>query len=91
MINKYPFDVITLSETWLKNNSELLEYVKIPGHQIDYRNDENMKGRGADMCICENIKFSKWKDLENLHPDLEHLWIEIPGRNKHSKVLIGAM
>ena len=90
-INKYRFDVITLSETWLKNNPELLEYVKIPGYQMEYRNRENMKGGGVGMYIRENIKFSRRRDLENLHPDLEHLWIEIPGRNKHSKVLIGAM
>ena len=91
VINKYPFDVITLSETWLKNNPELLEYVKIPVYQMEYRNRENMKGGGVGMYIRENIKFSRRKDLENVHPDLEHLWIEIPGRNKDSKVLIGAM
>ena len=28
---------------------------------------------------------------EDLQPDLEHLWIEIPGHNKHSKTLIGVM
>ena len=84
VINKYPFDVITLSETWLKNNPELLEYVKIPGYQMEYRNRENMKGGGVGMYIRENIKFSRRKDLENLHPDLEHLWIGIPGRIKHS-------
>ena len=91
VINKYPFDVITLSETWLKNNPELLEYVKIPGYQMEYRNRENIKSGGVGMYIRENIKVSRRKDLENLHPDLEHLWIEIPGRNRHSKVLIGAM
>lgn len=58
---------------------------------MEYRNRENMKGGGVGMYIRENIKFSRRKDLENLHPDLEHLWIEIPGRNKHSKALIGAM
>jgi hypothetical protein len=37
----------------------------------------------------ESIKFKHRKDLENLQPDLEHLWLEIPGKNKHSKALIG--
>ena len=58
---------------------------------MEYRNREKMKGGGVGMYIRENIKFLRQKDLENLHPDLEHLWIEIPGRNRHSKVLIGAM
>ena len=59
VINKYPFDVITLSETWLKNNPEPLEYVKIPGYQMEYRNREIMKGGGVGMYIRENIKFSR--------------------------------
>jgi len=31
------------------------------------------------------------KDPENVQTDLEHLWIEITERNKHNKVLIGAI
>lgn len=50
-----------------------------------------MKGGGVGMYICENIKFLRWKDLENLYFDLEYLWIEILGRNKYSKVFIGVM
>ena len=51
VINKYTFDSITLSETWLKNNSELLKYFKIPGYQMEYRNRENMWGGGVGMYI----------------------------------------
>ena len=28
---------------------------------------------------------------ENLLPELEHLWREVPGRNKHNKVLVGVI
>ena len=31
MVNKSKFDIITLSETWLKNDKRLLEYVNLPG------------------------------------------------------------
>ena len=27
-------------------------------------------------------------DIENIEPDLEHIWLELPGRNRHSKVLL---
>ena len=30
-INEYPFDVIAMSETWLKDNPHLLNKVSIPG------------------------------------------------------------
>ena len=38
MINQTRFDVITLSETWLKNDKHLLEYVRLPGYEFAYRN-----------------------------------------------------
>ena len=36
MINQTKFDVITLSETWLKNDKHLLEYVRLPGYEFAY-------------------------------------------------------
>ena len=29
-------------------------------------------------------------DVENIEPELEHVW-EIPGANRHSKMLLGVM
>ena len=34
MINQTNFDVITLSETWLKNDKHLLEDVRLPGYEF---------------------------------------------------------
>ena len=31
-MNEYPFDVVTMRETWLKDNPHLLSYVNIPGY-----------------------------------------------------------
>ena len=38
MINQTKFYVITLSETWLKNDKHLLGYVRLPGYEFAYRN-----------------------------------------------------
>ena len=90
-MKQFPMDVITLSETWLKNNPALLEYVSVPGYSAVFRNRESIKGGGVGAHIHESIQFKRRCDIENLHPDLEHLWRVLPGRNKHSKALIGIM
>ena len=36
MINHTKFDVIILSETWLKNDKHLVEYVRLPGYEFAY-------------------------------------------------------
>ena len=41
--------------------------------------------------IKETLTFKRRSDIEAKEPDLEHLWIEFPGRNKHSKLLLGTM
>ena len=41
MCNTYKYDIITLSETLLRNNHHLIEHVQIPGYQLDYRNRDN--------------------------------------------------
>ena len=38
MKNQTKFYVITLSETWLKNDKHLLGYVRLPGYEFAYRN-----------------------------------------------------
>ena len=30
-------------------------------------------------------------NIEAKEPELEHLWLEFPGRNKHRKLLLGTM
>ena len=31
-LNSYGFDIISISETWLKENKDLIDYVQIPGY-----------------------------------------------------------
>ena len=88
---KYPFDVVALSETWLRQNKMLLDYVQIPGYELLYNNRENMRGGGVGFYIKDTVKFKRRKDIENRMPDLEHLWVELPGKNKNSRLLAGVI
>ena len=88
-VSQYSFDVFTLSETWLKNNPYLLEYVSIPGYSAVFRNRDAIKGGGVGAYIRESLHFKRREDIEKLQPDFEHLWLEFPGRNRHSKTLVG--
>lgn len=84
-------DIITLSETWLKNHKELQEYVALPCYANQFCHREIRKGGGVGVYIRDNVKYKRRKDLENMKLELEHLWIEVPGRNKHSKLFLGVM
>ena len=90
-IQSYPLDIVTLSETWLKNHKELLEYVSIPGYATEFRHRDVIKGGGVGAYIKESIKYKRRKDIEEVKPQLEHLWLEIPGKNRNSRLLLGVM
>ena len=85
-INQYPFDIITMSKTSLKNNQHLLDYVSISRFVNIFRNCDQKRGSGVGQYIRENINFKRRLDIEKLKPHMEHLWIEIFGRNKNSKL-----
>jgi hypothetical protein len=65
--------------------------IAIPGYSAVFRNRESIKGGGVGAYISETINFKRRSDIESFQPDLEHLWLELPGRNKHSKALIGVI
>jgi hypothetical protein len=52
LIKEYPYDVITMSETWLKNNPHLLNYVTIPGIQTSSETAMISVGEGSE-CTSE--------------------------------------
>lgn len=89
LINDYHFDIVTLSETWLKDNPLLLQHVSMPGYQLCYNNRDKCRGGGVGAYIKESIKFKRGQDIENLQQEFEHLWLEISGKNKNSKLLLG--
>ena len=68
-----------------------MDYVSIPGFETEFRNREGISGGGVGVYIKENIIYKRRRGIENAHPELEHVWIEVPGRNKCSRALVGVM
>ena len=89
MVNKLKLDIITLSETWLKNDKHLLEYVNLPGYKFSYRSGDEKRGGGVGICIKDCIRYKIRNDIISLNNSLEHLWFEVNGKNKKSRYLIG--
>lgn len=85
----YNFDIMTMSETWLKNNKHIIEYVELPGFKLVYKNREERRGGGVAAYVKDDIDFKLRNDITTLHNELEHIWIEINGSNRHSKILLG--
>ena len=50
-IREYCFDVVAMSETWMKNNSHLLKYVSIPGYTNLFRNRDDIRVGGVGVYI----------------------------------------
>ena len=91
MINQTNFDVIALSETWMKNDKHVLEYVKLPGFEFAYRIRDKKSGGGVGFIseidrIQGNQKLDDETKLDEL---IEHLWVKIQGRKKNCGCLIG--
>ena len=84
VIRTYCFDIVTLCETWLKDNPQLLNHVFISGYGHEFRNREQIRGGGVGAYIKETVKYKRRKDIESKYPDLEHLWLEIQGRNEQT-------
>ena len=91
MVNESKFDIITLSETWLKNDKHLLEYVSLPGYKFSYRNRDEKRGGGVGAYIEDCITYKIRNDIISLDNSLEHLWVEVKGKNKKSPYLIGVV
>ena len=91
MVNESKFDIITLSETWLRNDKHLLEYVNLPGYKFSHRNRDEKRGGGVGAYIKDCITYKIRTDIISLHGSLEHLWVEVKGKNKKSPCLIGVV
>ena len=77
------FDILTLSETWLTKNQNLLDYVELPGYDLYYKNRENKRGGGVAAYLRDSLKCKIQKDFCSLDTDIENLWLELQG-NKPS-------
>ena len=57
IVNESKFYIITLSETWLKNDKYLLEYVNLPGSKFSYRNRDEKRGGGVGIYIYKRLYY----------------------------------
>ena len=88
MVNESKFDIITLSETWLKNDKHLLEYVNFPGYKFSYRNIYEKRGGGVGVYIKDCITYKIRNYIISLDDSLEQPWVEVKGKNQNSPYLI---
>ena len=89
MVWTYKYDIITLSETWLKDNPKLLQHVSIDGYVPKFRHRDKKRGGGVGMYIHESVKFKKRDDITEKDNTMEHMWMEIKGR--HDSFLLAAL
>ena len=91
LLESHKFDVFALSETWLKDDSQRLKYVTIPGYQFTFKNREVKRGGGVGLYIKDELSFKERKDIDNLDVTIGHHWVELKGKNKNSNLLLGTM
>ena len=63
-------DTLTVSETWLTENQNLLEYVELPGYDLYYKNRENKRGSGVAAYARDSLKCKIRKHFCSLEPIL---------------------
>ena len=93
MMNKYKFDIVVLSKTWLKNNNSQLEYVHINDYKSEFK-DRESKPEAELVSILKNIRILTFDTmLEELMNRLRFSWesIGVQSRNKNPSVLIGVV
>ena len=68
------FNILTLSETWLTGNQNLLDYVELSGCDLYYKNRESKRGGRVAAYVRESLKCKIVKDFCSLDASIEHLW-----------------
>lgn len=89
MVHKTKFDIVTFPEAWLKNEKHVIKYVSLSGHKfllLGNRDENSGGGIGVYVKDCTNCKVRN--DIVSIDETLDHLWIEVQGKNKRSPYLI---
>ena len=90
MLYQHPFDIVTLSETWLRKDANLQQCVQIPGYSFCYKSRDERRVCGVGMYIKDTIKYKERQDLSKLDETIEHTWIECQGNNQKN-YLVGVL
>ena len=72
----YPFNIITLSETWLKRSDEQIFNLDLPGYSFLSQSTTQRAG-GVGLYIKNGIQYSVRHDLTSSTDESEMLWVEI--------------
>ena len=78
-----------MSETWLRDNQKLLDYVDFPGYKLEYSNHDNKRGGGVGVYIKETFTCTEREDIIELDKPIEHYRLEVSDLNKNSSYLVG--
>ena len=49
VLQEHPFHTLTLSETWLKNDANLLNCIQISGYKLSCKNRNERRGEGVGI------------------------------------------
>ena len=60
----------------------------MPGYKFSYGNRDEKRGGGVGVYIKDCITYKFRNDIISLGDSLEHLWVEVKGKNKQSPNLI---
>ena len=77
MLTKHKFDIITLSETWLKDNPLLLNHVTIPGYKNEFNNRDGKRGGSVGLYIREGLQYKRRDDITRKDSTMEQLWLQV--------------
>ena len=59
---EYPICVMTMSETWLKNNPHVIKYVTTPGYNCLFSNRDAIRRGSVGVYIKDHIKHKRRSD-----------------------------
>jgi exonuclease III len=85
------FDILILSETWLKPHN--VEIYSIEGYSHEYVIRNKKAGGGLSIFIKNNIQYNLREDLKVNTDDIEMIWLEIKKENNFfdKNLVIGGM
>ena len=63
----------------------------MPGYKFSYRNRDERRGGGVDVYIKGSTTYKIRNNIISLDDSVEHLWVEVKGKNKKSPYLIGVV
>ena len=66
VLREHPFHTLTLSETWLKNDANLLNYIQISGYKLSCKNRNERRGEGVGIYVRIQIEYKARHDFNKI-------------------------